>query len=172
MNMTATQQDEWRTKFELAADQLRELIDFGPSPLVGDKFILKSDYDELQHRLDRARQYATLVDAGEGTDSDPFDDSFDFANDRFFWGLPALDFRHVLEAVVRDQIRAAEALRQTLKKPRDRGAGRIRFLQEMTKWCRCVCGAQLQEVVASTGEVLFDSKAINVRLVQTHTKGL
>jgi hypothetical protein len=169
MKMTSAAQARWRENLEVAIGQLRELIAIGPNPMALGELVLKTDYDEYELLREH---WATGISAEvlEGARNCDFELPI---HDKFFWGIPTYELHHLLDRVLEDQIGAAAGeFRQTLKKPRDRGAGRIRFLQDLTMWCKRACGAKLQEVVATTGAVLFDDDAINVRLVQTHTRHL
>lgn len=157
-SMTLAEQKRWRRQFVIAVLRLEALIDSGPLPggLAGE-LMYRSDVDER----DRRRRLAP-------SDRPVFDDWLD---DPFAFGIPASNLSpQILNALIEYQLDAAEERRQTLKKPRDKHGGRVRFIHQITGWCQAVCRTPMREVVATTGEVVFADPNIDARLVRLHTK--
>lgn len=176
LRMTRREQGLWESDFQSAVDRLQCLIKEGPLPDSQTEIAsFMSDLTAFERRVmqdtpiapeqsgeDYWRREAD-VHGGENLTRADFEEMLD---------RPDFHFSAVLDRYSRAQLRSARADRQQLKKPRDAKAERTRFLQDMTDCCYDLCGTPMQDVVATTGAVLFEDEAITARLVRMHTEHL
>lgn len=173
LQMTVREQDQWLADFEEAIDRLKSLLERAPLPdgeTATATFI--SDPTEFDRRM---RQAEARADKGSGRGAAL---SWLVNHSRAEGELagmikaPAGQFSATLDRYAREQLQAARIERQVMKKPRDLKAQRARFFQAMTGWCLDACGRPMQDVVATTGALVFQDEAITPRLVRTHTSHL
>lgn len=170
------EQMHWVSEFKAAVERLDHLVQQGPLP--DSQTEIATFLRDLSAYEKRIRQdmppfpgeatdiyWRRLVESPGGPDLAGAD--FEEMCDR-----PTYHFSAVLKRYADAQLWAARSEGQQLKKPRDPKADRARFLQGMTACCYALCGTAMQEVVATTGAVLFEDEAITVRLVRIHTEQL
>lgn len=176
LQMTKREQDLWESDFRAAIRRLEGLVERGPLPFKETELAtFPMDINGVESH------FLSNVPVASGESSVEYWDRIrrSFGGDKLFdleidemCDRPIYNFLAVLKRYSISQLRAARDGRQKLKKPRDAKADRARFLQELTDCCYSLCANPMQDVVATTGEVLFEDDAITTRLVRVHTNHL